>query len=624
MCGIAGFVHFDAARAADPDRVRRMTETLVHRGPDGQGVVCDGSAALGHRRLAIIDQRSGEQPMFGPDRRHALVCDGEIYNHVELRDDLRSKGHRFETDSDTEVILAAYREWDLECVQRFNGMWAFALWDSARRRLFLSRDRLGGKPLFYALHDRSLFFGSEIKALAAAGVPLEPDPRMLGLYLTFGYVPAPHSFFKSVHKLRPGHNLIVTDGHVQDRCYWDVPAIRESDMRMDRLTVEKEFSQLLSDSVRLRMRSDALCGAFLSGGLDSACIVGLMATQSDSGIDTFTIGFDHPEYDERARARVVAEAFRTRHHEMVVLPDSFDESLARVCRHFDEPFGDSSAIPTGHVSRFASAHVKVALTGDGGDEVLSGYPAYQSERVVPVIRALPNTLLRWVSRQFTRRGRGGAGRFFQRVGRVIETARLSIAERIVRKANWLQAEDLRRLIPEADVLSSEDYLTDFFEHRRYGDDFYNLMLFDLKISLPDDSLTKVDRMSMAFSLETRAPFLDHRLVELMAGVSKRVKTRGMERKSVLRATAARRLPRAILRGPKQGFAVPLREWFKDRAFETVALESLSRLSTLGFDPRVIAELMDRNNRGGVDLGNFLWKLLVLERTCGGAAAAARQ
>ena len=373
MCGIAGIFHFDPSRSVNESVLKKMTTTLSHRGPDGEGFYCKNNIGLGHRRLAIIDLTTGDQPIFNEDKSIAIIFNGEIYNYVELRDELRKLGCSFRTNSDTEVIIRAYETWGTDCQNKLNGMWAFALWDEKKNQLFISRDRIGEKPLYYSTHDNTFVFGSEIKSVLAYGCPRIPNLELTELYLTLGYVPAPYTFYKNISKLQAGHYLIVSQNSVQEKKYWDMPEIDEDNMISDKKQVYEQFENLLRDSVRIRMRSDVPYGAFLSGGLDSAGIVALMSEISKEPVRTFTIGFKEKMFDERKLAAEVAQKFKTDHHEYMIEHAAFDNALKNVMYHFDEPFGDSSALPTGQVSKIAVQKVKMVLTGDGGDEVLSGY-----------------------------------------------------------------------------------------------------------------------------------------------------------------------------------------------------------------------------------------------------------
>ena len=612
MCGIAGILYRDRKTPVDKDLLRAMTDVIRHRGPDGEGMHIAPGLGLGHRRLAIIDPAAGQQPMLDPDTQNVIIYNGEVYNYVEIRKELLAAGYHFRTDSDTEVILKAYAHWGEECLGRFNGMWAFALWDCARQRLFIARDRLGIKPLHYAITDERIVFSSEIKSLFAAGVPRTPDTTLLDVYLTFGYIPAPHSFFSGIRKLPPGHYILTDGTHTEIRRYWDLPVVPENEMRRDSRTVCEEFEHLLEDAVRISMRSDVPFGAFLSGGLDSSSIVMLMAEQTTLPVETFTIGFDDPDFDERGLARLVSARARTRHHEAVVSPDDLEMALDQIAFHYDEPFGDSSALPTSHVSRLAARHVKMVLTGDGGDEVLSGYPAYQVEklagsykRIPQPVRALAEGALAGVANLSRGRLRYAANRYH----RLLATTAAPFETRLLTKAAWLEQDRRQALLDGIRVHRAEDVLADLMRDCPYQDSFYRLMYFNYKVSLPDDMLTKVDRMTMASSLEARVPFLDYRLVELMSGVHKSVKLDGLTRKAVLRKTVGRKLPEAVLAGSKRGFVTPLRSWFRQGDFaETLIRKSVA---VTGFSRPVVDSILAEQRTGQRDYGNLLWMLMVL-------------
>ncbi|MEM7384255.1 MAG: asparagine synthase (glutamine-hydrolyzing), partial [Verrucomicrobiota bacterium] len=512
MCGISGILHLDQKKPVDRARLSAMTDSLVHRGPDGRGLWSEGSVGLGHRRLAIIDLDSGRQPMTD-EAGNVLVFNGEIYNYIELKEELESQGEVFHTESDTEVILAAYRKWGMDCQNHLNGMWAFAIWDPRKSRLFLSRDRLGEKPLYYSRFNNSLFFGSEIKSLLAGGIPTDPDLSLLEVYLCLSYVPAPHTFYKHIRSLEPGHSLVIENGTIRSHQYWDLPTFDENEMTGDKALVEERFTELFKDSVRIRMRSDVPFGAFLSGGLDSASVVSAMSDVATQPVETFTMGFDEPEFDERHLARAAAEAFGTRHHEAVIEPDSFDESLKRVLHHYDDPFGDSSAIPTSYVSRYAASKVKMVLTGDGGDEVLSGYTTYQGEKFASMFQAFPSTMQKGFASTLQTAARFTPGQWrykANRAAKVCQASTLPFSDRLIAKITWGNRDMVKALVRNVpfSTVSIEDFIRDRMQPCSYQDPFYRLMHFHLKTSLPNDMLVKVDRMSMAHSLETRIPFLD--------------------------------------------------------------------------------------------------------------------
>ena len=460
MCGIAGVLYRDRQTPVSPDLLQAMTDMVRHRGPDGEGQHIAPGLGLGHRRLAIIDPAAGQQPMVDAETKNVIVYNGEVFNYLEIRAELTAAGHRFSTDSDTEVILKAYAQWGERCLDRFNGMWAFAIWDASRQRLFLARDRLGIKPLHYCVEGQRILFASEIKSLFAAGVARTPDTSLLDVYLTFGYIPAPHCFFSGVRKLLPGHYLITDGERTEIHRYWDLPAIAEGEMRRDARAVQEEFAHLLEDAVRISMRSDVPFGAFLSGGLDSASIVTLMAEQTPLPVETFTIGFDDPAFDERRLARLVSARVNTRHHEAVVSPDDLQAALQQVAFHYDEPFGDSSALPTSHVARLAARHVKMVLTGDGGDEVLSGYPAYQVEklagsylRIPHPVRRAAELLVGGLAAMTRGRMRYAANRYY----RLLSTTAAPFEDRLLAKTAWLERIVVGRCLRECACIAPRTY-----------------------------------------------------------------------------------------------------------------------------------------------------------------------
>jgi asparagine synthase (glutamine-hydrolysing) len=616
MCGITGYIHFDKNRRVSSDLIKKMADVISYRGPDGEGYFCKNNIAFGHRRLSIIDLNTGDQPMFSDDKSITIIFNGEIYNYIELRNELKTLGKVFHTHSDTEVIIKAYEQWGVEFQSRLNGMWALALWDESKQTLLLSRDRMGEKPLFYSTNDNTLIFGSEIKCLLTYGVPPVINNELLEIYLNLSYIPAPDTFYKNIFKLFPAHYLLIKDGNVQELKYWDLPEIDENNMLTGRKSIYKTFEELFDDSVNIRMRSDVPFGAFLSGGLDSASIVSSMAAISNFPVQTFTIGFDDKHFDERGLAKEVAEKFKTNHNEYLVSPDSFEEALQKVIHHYDEPFGDPSAIPTGYVSRAARQKVKMVLTGDGGDEVLSGYTAYQGTKFASQYKSYPSIIRNGLPSilKFASKPVSGNMRYkLNRAVNVLESSNQNFVDRTISKSHP-SVIDLKKLLEPLSV--PQKSIRDFYESALsvcgYKDDFYKLMYLQLKSSLPDDMLTKVDRMSMAHSLETRVPFLDYRLVEFLVKVDKNVKMEGYERKSVLRRSVGDRLPENLLNAPKKGFSVPLRQWFKGTGFDT-HLKSLSNNSKDIFHNSYLNEILIKNKNAEGDFGNFIWSLFVLKK-----------
>ncbi len=610
MCGICGIAHFDKERDVDHLKLENMTKAILHRGPDGHGYYVEQNIGLGHRRLSIIDLHTGDQPMYSSDGNQVLVFNGEIYNYLELTKTLTKLGHNFKTHSDTEVIINAYKQWGLECHNKFNGMWSFALWDKQKQLLLLSRDRIGEKPLYYTIQDNTLVFGSEIKSLIPYGIQAKPCLELLELYLYLGFIPAPYTYYKGIKKLSAGSYVVLRDGKLIEGRYWNLPDVNESDLNTDKEYIEKEFLRLFKDSINLRMRSDVPFGAFLSGGLDSASIVSVMSDISNIPVETFTIGFKEKNYDERKLARQVAEMNETKHHEQIVEPSSFENSINKILYHYDEPFSDPAAIPTSYLAEYARKNVKMVLTGDGGDEVLSGYRAFRGEKFASQYRRSPSffryyspKIISRISQQFS----GDMRYKLNRIQKILVYAEYSFLERILIKNSLSEPYTPKDLIVDK-CLSIEDYFEEVLTECRFNDPFYKLMFLQFKVYLPDQMLVKVDRMAMAHSLETRIPFLDHRLVETLYLAHKNIKLPGYRTKSILRNTFKSNLPKSVLNAPKKGFNVPLREWFKKSSFND-SLDILVR-TDMGLNNNLLQKIVRDNKLGIADNGNFLYRLIV--------------
>lgn len=616
MCGIAGYINFDKSKPALQNVIKGMTDIISHRGPDGEGFYIKDNLALGHRRLSIIDLSTGDQPMFSPDKSIVIVFNGEIYNYIELREELKSLGHSFITTSDTEVIIHAYMQWGFDCQNKLNGCWGFAIWDDNKKQLFISRDRLGEKPMHYAIWKNSFVFGSEIKSLFSFGVPGDMDDSLLEIYFFLKFIPSPYTFFKQIKKLKPGHFLLINGSEVKERKYWDLPEIDEKNMLSDTKEINNNFEFLLKDSVNIRMRSDVPFGALLSGGLDSASVVALMSEISKFPVETFTIGYDDASFDETDLAKVAANKFNTNHHSYKVEAESFEDSLRKILFHYDEPFGDASAIPTGIVSRYARKFVKMVLTGDGGDEVLCGYPSFQGVKLSSYYKKAPSLLrksLPGTLNIFSKAVRGNARYKINRYERLFRSANSDFITSMIERMPTNDMRSVKALFPQnSKIYSIEDYMNDFMKNCSYKDDFYKLMYISFKLFLPDDYLVKVDRMSMAYSLEARVPFIDHRLVEYMVGVDKNVKMKKFERKSVLRETVGKKLPASLLTAVKKGFSVPIVEWFKADTMQP-NLEALYS-EDIGLNKDVIKNFVKENTEGKKDNSNIIWMLMLLRET----------
>jgi len=613
MCGITGIFNFDIDKAVDYDRLKKMTDVIRHRGPDGEGYYLNKNIGLGHRRLSIIDLQTGDQPMFNEDKSIALVLNGEIYNYIELKQELIKLGYHFRTTSDTEVIIKAYEEWGIECQNKFNGMWSFALWDDKKKQLLLSRDRIGEKPLNYSIYNNTLVFSSEIKSLFEYGVPRNIRPELIELYLVLTYIPGADTFYKNIYKLKPGHFLLANLQGIKEIKYWDLPEIDECNMLRNKTSIYEEFAYLFEDSIKIRMRSDVPFGAFLSGGLDSSSIVAIMSKVSPHPIETFTIGFSQKDFDESELAKLVANKFQTCHYSGSVNTSEIEEALKSSISHFDEPFGDSSAIVTNQVSKFAVQKVKMVLTGDGGDEVLSGYNSYAGIKFSNLYSRLPflqKTIPKGIG-VLSKGFNGGLRYKFNRAARLSEIAIYPFEMQIANKKANVPMAFIKKLTSSiSNVISIEDYYSDLMKEISYKDDFYRLMYLDLKHQLPEGYLVKVDRTSMANSLETRAPFLDYRLIDFMAKVDKNVKMQGWERKSVLRNTIGKQLPSQLLKASKKGFTPPVREWFKDDCNSN--LLSMRNIKSI-CGSQTIDQIIDNNTNSVRDNGNFLWTLAILDK-----------
>ncbi len=610
MCGIAGFIDPGVDAAVAAERLRPMLGAIRHRGPDDEGAYVETGAALGMRRLSIIDLATGRQPIHNEDRTVWVVFNGEIYNYTALKAELEGRGHRFYTASDTETIVHAYEEWGDEAFTRLRGMFGVALWDTRSRTLVLARDRAGIKPLYYAGAGGGLFFGSEVKAILASGaIAPRLDPAALDHYLAFLYTPRESSVFAGIDKLPPGHLLRWSEGRLSIRRYWEVPSIE----RQPEENVVPALRAVLRDAVRSHLMSEVPLGAFLSGGVDSSLVVGLMAQESSRPVKTFSIGFDEPRYDELEHARVVAAHFGTDHHEFVVKPDAL-AIIDDLVSHFDEPFGDASAIPTWYVSQMASRHVTVVLSGDGGDELFGGYDRYiPHPRVAAFDRWAPPGSRGVAGLIWPKLPHGARGRNFLR--RVARDSRGRYADAMT----FFQRDERAALLsPEIRAgLRGDDPESRF--NRRF-DRFARLpwdaqmMRVDFETYLPEDILTKVDRMSMAHSIESRVPLLDNEVIEFAAQLPCALKIRNGRRKHVLKEAAAGLLPPEILTRRKQGFGVPLGVWFRG---ETRSLFSDVLLSTRArergyFDRRFVERLVSEHLSGRRDHTLRLWGLVVFE------------
>ena len=618
MCGIAGYFNGQDAGPADYGVVDAMCRTLTHRGPDDQGILTDGKLGFGMRRLSIIDLNTGHQPIANESKSVWVVFNGEIYNYRDLAKWLIARGHHLSTSSDTEVIVHLYEEMGTECVQRLRGMFAFALWDRDRDRLFVARDRLGVKPLYYFWDERRLVFGSELKAvLAHPDVRSELDYLAILYYLRYGYIPDPLTPFHHIAKLPPGHFMTVTGGALSVEQYWDgakpesngvtAPSMQDS---VDRLET------LLDEAVTLRLISDVPLGAFLSGGIDSSLVVAVMARHMGQPVKTFSIGFEEAAYNELPHAALVARHIGTDHHELMVGPQECD-LIEQLVTHFDEPFGDPSAIPTYCLSKLTAQHVKVALSGDAGDELFAGYDRYRMDLDRHRL-TLPDEVKRLLGVASELLPEGFYGRRWMRSLSLPAQARY--LENISHTAPFglmrIVSDEFREFIVEDQ--RAERLMSRYFDRVHGSSWLAQLQYFDTKTYLPADVLTKVDRMSMAHSLEVRGPFLDHVLVEYASRLPTNMKFRDGISKYLLKQVAARYLPSEIVHRKKQGFGVPLEYWFKGDSLKgyvrDILFDSRSRARGL-LRHSEVERLVGRYEQGCHELATLIWMLAVLETWC---------
>jgi asparagine synthase (glutamine-hydrolysing) len=614
MCGIAGIVSVDHP---DTALVRRMCDVLAHRGPDGAGYHESAHAALGTRRLAIIDVAGGAQPVYNEDRTVVAVFNGEIYNFRELRAELHRRGHRLATSGDSECLVHLYEEYADRLVDHLRGMFAFAVWDSRKRRLLLARDRVGKKPLYWRRDAGSLLFGSELKSLAVdPGFKRRVDLVALHHYLTYQYVPAPWSIYEGAEKLSPGHMLTWQDGNIEVHQYWRLDCAAQEQVTSVPEAAER-LRELLLEATRIRMVSERPLGAFLSGGVDSSAVVAAMARSASKPVKTFSIGFDDGPFDERPYARVLATRYGTDHHELVVKPSALDV-LPSLAWHFDEPFADSSAIPTFYVAQMSSQHVTVVLTGDGGDESFGGYERYLAMTAMARIPvpALAQPGLRRLGSALVRAG--GHGSRLRRVGRALEALNQSGSRRYARSMSYFTPEQKIQVYTDElrEQLAAVDsylLLDQAFATSNARSSIGKIMDVDINTYLPGDLLAKVDITTMACSLEARSPFLDHHLMEWAAGLPAQLKIRRGTTKFLLKQAMAPWLPPELISRRKHGFRVPLATWlrtdFRELAHD-VLTDATARSRGL-FRPEAIANMLAEHDQGH-DHASRLWALIQFE------------
>lgn len=607
MCGISGVCLPNNVRG-DPEIVRRMNNALRHRGPDDEGYYIgpQGHVMLGHRRLSVIDLAMGHQPIFNESGTVAVVFNGEIYNFIELREELIAKGHKFHTSTDTEVIVHLYDEVGVECVHRLRGMFAISIWDEQRQELILIRDRLGKKPIYYAETPTGFYFASEIQALTAIPeIPREIDECAIDLYLTYSCIPSPWTIYRAIRKLPPAHFLRVRGDKLSLECYWQ--PVFEPKLDLDYGEAKSELMRLFTESVRLRLISDVPLGVFLSGGVDSSAIAAVMSTITPGPVKTFSIGFPDPRFNELEHARVVARHYRTDHHEWMVEPLALDV-LPEIVRTYGEPYGDSSAIPTWYLSRLARSHVTVALNGDGGDELFGGYPWH---RVIPILNRMAPFAMPAMMRRLA------GWRLLPRRGRTLaELLSMTEPERVLRLRGVLTDAERDRLY-HPDFRARVDRCAAHYLEHVYDsgslDAYDRVFRMDLLSYLPEDLLVKVDRASMAHGLECRSPLLDQRLVEFACHLPARWKIRRGRSKYIFKDAVRSLFPSGFLDRRKMGFSVPIGEWFRSewKSWVTGALLAgpLARRSIL--DRGELQAILAEHGSGHRNHETLIWNLAML-------------
>ncbi len=621
MCGICGIVRLHDHFTIQRETLQRMNDVIRHRGPDDEGFYVSLDAGLAMRRLSIIDLSGGHQPIQNEDGRLQIVFNGEIYNFQELRDKLERAGHRFTTHSDTEAIIHGYEEYGVEVLQHLRGMFAFAIWDTLERTLFLAKDRAGKKPLHYYKDGDKFLFGSEIKSiLQCENVPREVNLDALDRFLTFEYVFSPETIFQNIHKLPPAHFLLLKKGEIRVESYWDNLPVKPE--KHDEAYYAHRLAELLEEAVKIRMISDVPLGALLSGGIDSSAVVGFMAKHSSQPVKTFSIGFAEQTYNELEYARAVSKHFGTEHHEFIIKPDAIDLT-EKLVKMLDEPFGDFSIFPTYLVSKMAREHVTVALSGDGGDELFAGYDTYIADRMARQYQHLPVFLRDQVIAKAVAlippspKKKG----FINRVKRFVEGASLPPEYMHTRWMTFLQTPEKRQLY-SGELLeafqrgNSYKYIEHYFERAALNGvtPLAQQEYVDIKTYLTDGIMVKVDRMSMAPSLETRAPFLDHKVMEFAATIPTELKLKGMTTKYVLKKAVADLLPEKILTRGKEGFSIPIKNWLMNE-LRPLLLDTLSpeRLKRRGyFQPDYVQRLIVEHLNGRQNHSHRLWALMVFE------------
>jgi len=618
MCGICGIVYSNKNKSIDKNILMKMINLLTHRGPDEEGHFINKNTGLGMRRLSIIDIKGGQQPIYNEDKTICLICNGEIYNYLELRENLEKRGHNFSTNSDTEVIVHLYEEYEQGFVRYLRGMFAIAIYDLNREKLLLVRDRLGIKPLYYAYQKGVFLFASELKAiLEYPGIDKQISLKAVSDYLTYLYIPAPDTIFDGIYKLMSANMLILSNGDISLKQYWDVDYSKYKEH--DEKYYIEGLNSLLKESIKMHLVSEVPLGAFLSGGMDSSAIVSLMSEITQKPVKTFSVGFDASNFNELKFAKLVAERFNTDHHEINLTPDILN-ILPKIVEQFDEPFADSSAIPTYLISEFAKHKVTVCLSGDGGDELFAGYGWTRRQRFIQDYNRLP-----YVFKNNLRKLLLGNNYYpdnksdvFNKIRRFIHDTTLPLEDSFMRRKTCF-SDGMKRDLFKNNVYeqikghSSISRILAYLNTNIIDNDIEKLLFLDTKIYLPGDCLCKVDRMSMMNSLEVRVPFLDHKVVEFVASMPFKYKMRGFVSKHLLKKIMSEHLPKPILRQRKLGFTIPLNSWFREKLkdFSYNILTDNPAISNL-FNINYIKWILSQHAENKQDMGNQIYTLIVLE------------
>ena len=626
MCGICGIFSKNGITDNDREYVKKMCRSLTHRGPDDERIFVDNHVVLGARRLSIVDVANGYQPISNEDDSIWIVFNGEIYNFESLRKELIGKGHVFKTNTDTEVILHHYEEYGEKCIRDLVGMFSFVIWDRRQQRIFAARDRLGQKPLYYHMSKEHFSFASELNSLMIdPRIENDISPTAIHHYLSLQYIPDPLSIYKGVHKIRPAHYLTLHVGsniHPTQKRYWDISYLPK--LEIHREEAKEEIRRLLTQSVKRRLMSEVPVGAFLSGGVDSSVVVGLMASLTSKPIQTFSVGFENEQFNELPYAKLVSEKWKTEHHEYVITPESVGDIIPKISQAFGEPFADSSAYQTYHLSKFSRNHVTVALNGDGGDEIFAGYMRYWLDKYVAGYAHLPKIVTQNVIPWFLRPLKESTGVAIEKnwimgLKRMEQVARISPKASIIRWGSFFD-ESMKRMIyndlalSEIEGLDTTKILSDDFDHADASSTLEKTLYVDTFNYLSGNNLVKADRMTMIHSLEGRSPLIDHELIEFVAKLPVEWKLKQRRTKLLLKESFPDLLPNTIVNRPKRGFAAPFGEWLKDELLSLVHDMLLSHNAFVNnyFKRSKIVDLVEEHKRGFVNHEKRIWALLILE------------